>query len=81
MTDGPNLRPIVANRVLDAMADAGIIDRKDHIRRVIIDLEVGKAAQLYVERYGDERLCAIAMGLKGGYVISYVPHTPVEQET
>jgi hypothetical protein len=84
VTNGPNRRPVVASRVLQALADAGIVDEKDHIRRVIIDLEIGKAAQLYVERYGDDRLLAIAMGLRGGYVISYVPHEepkPVEQET
>lgn len=64
-------RPVRAVKVLEAMAQAGIIDVDDHIRRVIIDLDVSEVAKIYVERYGDDRLLGLALNLHGGYVISY----------
>jgi hypothetical protein len=63
--------PVHSRKVLQALVDAGVIREEDKIRRVIIDLDVGEIAKMYVERFGDERLLGIAVNLNGGYIVRY----------
>lgn len=48
-----------------ALIDAGVIRTEDRVRRVVIDVQVGEAVKLYVERYGDERLLDVVPALTG----------------
>lgn len=57
----PKLIP--ARDFLKALAAAGIIHDGDHVRRVIIDAEMGSVVVVHVERLGDERLLHIARNL------------------
>lgn len=47
---------IVGDKVLQALYDAGLLDDYKAVRRLVIDLEVGGAAMMYVEKYADESL-------------------------
>lgn len=59
---------IVGDRVLLALYDAGVIgDDYPFIRRIVIDLEVGSVAKLYVERFADDD--KLIAGLVGGIKI------------
>lgn len=58
-------RAVRANDFLNALAAAGILSEGELIRRVVIDAEIGKMVMLYVERFGDARLLAVASGLDG----------------
>jgi hypothetical protein len=63
---------ITADRFGQALADAGIIEDINQVRRIVIDAQSGHAVMLYVERYGDERLLKVAQTLDG-IEISTVP--------
>jgi len=54
-----------SSQLVQALYDAGVIaEPVDYIRRVVIDLEVGQPARVYVERYGDDD--ALLAGLTAG---------------
>jgi hypothetical protein len=66
MTEPEKLpKRILGRRFLDALGEAGIIKKGDYVRRVIIDANMTDALTMYVERYGDERMLAVALGLSG----------------
>lgn len=59
--------PIIhGRRFLEALENAGVIQRADRIRRVVIDADLNRAVMVYVERLGDERLIdvTIASGIE-----------------
>jgi hypothetical protein len=46
---------IVGDRLLEALYSAGVIgDDYTYIRRIVIDLEVGSAGRIYIERFADD---------------------------
>ena len=49
-------RPLSSLEFLEQLAAHEIIDEADSVRRVVIDAKAGSVVQIYVERYGDERL-------------------------
>jgi hypothetical protein len=51
--------------LLDALKEAGIIRDGDYVRRVVIDVCVGSAVVVHVERYGDDRLLRVIRGMTG----------------
>lgn len=55
----PKGQMIMGRAFLEALGSAGIIRVEDHIRRVVIDAPVDEALQVYVERYGDDRLLEV----------------------
>ncbi|SRR6266851_6294814 len=66
MTAGSPLpRRIHSSELFLALKKAGIIADADHCRRVVIDVQVGHAVMVYVERIGDERLLDVAVTLEG----------------
>jgi len=65
-------RRITANQFGQALADAGIIEDINLVRRIVIDAEAGNVVKIYVERHGDERLLKVAQTLDG-VEISGVP--------
>ena len=48
-----------SQEIYDALRLAGIIRPDDHVRRVIIDIDVSKAVTVYIERYADTRVLDI----------------------
>jgi hypothetical protein len=58
---------LVGEKFLKALHDAGVLDDDyTYVRRIVIDLEYGNVAKLYVEKYGDDRalLAALVGGIK-----------------
>ena len=51
--------------LFDALKEAGIIHDDDYVRRVVIDVCVGRAVVVHVERYGDDRLLRVIRGMTG----------------
>jgi hypothetical protein len=47
---------LVSDAVLQAFYDAGLLEDPSSTRRVIIDLEVGKPAKIYFEKFADDVL-------------------------
>ena len=47
----------------NALKEAGIIHDNDYVRRVVIDVCVGRAVVVHVERYGDDRLLRVISGM------------------
>lgn len=46
---------VVGDRLLEALYSAGVIgDDYKYIRRIVIDLEVGSAARIYIDRLADD---------------------------
>jgi hypothetical protein len=46
---------IVGDGLLEALYSAGILgDDYTYIRRIVIDLEVGNPARIYIDKYGDD---------------------------
>jgi hypothetical protein len=56
--------------IVQALVDAGVIDHDqiDYIRRVVIDLEAGAAAKVYVERFADDE--RLIVGLRAGLQVA-----------
>jgi hypothetical protein len=48
-----------SQEIYDALRLAGIIRENDHVRRVIIDINVTDAVLIYIERYADTRMLEI----------------------
>ena len=51
--------------LFNALKEAGIIHENDYVRRVVIDVCVGRAVMIHVERYGDERLIQVIKNMDG----------------
>lgn len=46
---------LVGDELLEALYSAGVIgDDYTYIRRIVIDLEVGNPARIYIDKYGDD---------------------------
>lgn len=56
---------ILGNSFLEALAEAGIIQAGEKVRRVVIDADVTAPVVIHVERYGDERLLNVVRKLEG----------------
>lgn len=54
-----------ANHMFAFLTEAGIIRKDDYVRRVVIDVQVGNAVVIHVERYGDDRLLEVIRKLDG----------------
>lgn len=65
MTELTAPHPIHARAFLQALHDAGILGRDERVRRVVIDAHIDRAVIMHVERFGDERLLAVAASLNG----------------
>lgn len=51
-----------SNEIFMALHNAGVFaDEPSEVRRVIIDLEVGSAARIYVEKFADSSLVDVIM--------------------
>lgn len=58
---------IVGDALLEALYSAGILpDDYTFIRRIVIDLEVGSAARIYIDRYADDEqlIPALTAGIR-----------------
>jgi hypothetical protein len=58
---------LVGNELLEALYSAGVIgDDYTYIRRIVIDLEVGNAARIYIDRYADDEqlVAALTAGIR-----------------
>lgn len=67
----------------DALRLAGIIHEGDHVRRVIIDINVSDAVIVYIERYGDSRLLDLVIPVLASAEIRWtdkIPETVAEAE-
>lgn len=52
--------------VYNALIEAGVLTPGDRVRRIVIDIQVGRPVALHIERIADKRtLEAIIPGLKG----------------
>ncbi len=60
---------VLANKVMDALAEAGVISVEDRIRRVVIDLKVNEVAVIHVERIGDEKLLNVVPSMVGVEIV------------
>jgi hypothetical protein len=56
---------IHGRQLLDALTGAGIIRKEDHVRRIVIDAQIGRGVIMYTERSGDERLLDVTRTLDG----------------
>lgn len=54
-----------SEELFDALKEAGIIHDGDYVRRVVIDVCVGRGVVVHVERYGDDRLLRVIRGMSG----------------
>jgi hypothetical protein len=50
---------VIADRVAQALADAGLVHDLSTVRRIVIDLQVGQAAMVYVQRLGQPELAEL----------------------
>lgn len=58
-------RLITGEQFAAYLEQAGIIRPEDRVRRVVIDAQVGAAVQLFIERFGDDRMIQLATSLQG----------------
>jgi hypothetical protein len=65
--DSSRPRVIFTRAFAQALVDAGVITQEecDRTRRLVIDAEAGKPVRLFLERFADERLLSVALGLNG----------------
>lgn len=49
----------------EALIEAGVVQRGDATRRIVIDAQVRENVVIYVERFGDERLLSVIPTLTG----------------
>ena len=64
-TDRPKRMHWRNQDLFNALKEAGIIHDDDYVRRVVIDVCVGRAVVVHVERYGDVRLLRVIRGMTG----------------
>ena len=68
LTSRPRLLHPRNAKIYEALKAAGIIRDNDHVRRVIIDINVDYAIVVYIERYGDERLLNLIRTMDGAEI-------------
>lgn len=62
--------PIVSTALIEWLIAAEIIGKDQHVRRVVIDIEVGEPVRIYIEEHGsDKMLTLIPPDLKGATVV------------
>jgi len=66
--DSPHRLHGRSQEIYDALRLAGIIREGDHVRRVIIDINVSDAVVVYIERYGDSRMLDLIPVLGGAEI-------------
>jgi hypothetical protein len=53
---------LVLDDMIDALWEAGVIDEdKANVRRVVIDLQVGEAGRIYIEKFADREKLQAAL--------------------
>jgi hypothetical protein len=62
-TDRPKRIHWSSEDLFSALKDAGIVQDSDYVRRVVIDVCVGRDVMVHVERYGDDRLLRVISGM------------------
>lgn len=69
VTDEPK-RPtrIKSERLFEALTEAGIFQKGELVRRIVLDLKYGQPVLMYVERFGDDRLLNVVLGLNGAEI-------------
>lgn len=66
MSDQPiRRRQLHADKLYEALIDAGIVRRGERIRRVVIDARAGYPVIMHVERITDDRLLDVVATLDG----------------
>lgn len=73
-----------SQEIYDALRQAGIIHDGDHVRRVIIDINVSDAVIVYIERFGDSRLLDLVIPVLASAEIRWadkIPETVAEAES
>ena len=48
--------PVTSDKVFKLLEEAGLFSPEDRTTRVVIDLQVGHVAKMYVERFVDKRI-------------------------
>jgi len=71
--------------VVQALYEANVIDASpENVRRVVIDLEAGAAARLYIETFAQAPILATILDgklrVEDRPVVSSIEHRPVENE-
>jgi len=60
---------VTSSAIFDALHDAGVIDQEPRtVRRVVIDLQVGSVAKVYVEQFADDEKLAAAIADVGIHI-------------
>lgn len=54
---------VIGDAVIDALIAAGVVRVEDHVRRVVIDVQVNQPARIYIDRYGGPKLADIMAAL------------------
>lgn len=57
--------------VMELLVANGWTGEGSHVRRVLLDMEVGKPAVLYVEMYGDAAMFAVKPALVGCELVTH----------
>ena len=78
----PKPSRIHAKKMLEALTRAGILRDGEYVRRVVIDIEVGSAVVVHVERFGDERLLELTKDFEGVHIdrVESVPWLPHQRD-
>lgn len=71
-TERPKI--VASDRVFKALQDAGIFHVDERVTRVVIDLKIGEAPLLYVERFGDARLVDVLPTVLKGAEVRETPN-------
>jgi len=59
---------ITSDEFLQALVNADVVRKGEHIRRVVIDAQYGEAIVIYVERFGDARILDVATTLDAAQI-------------
>lgn len=70
------MRWLDSKRMFAALRDAGLLPEHDSVQRVVIDIRVGDAVVVHVQRVADERLLSVVPTLDGMEISRERRHSP-----
>lgn len=74
----PKTARISSDRFFEKLVEAGVFTKGEHIRRIVIDAQVGHALVIHVERYGDWRVLDVVASECGTTITEALAAHPIE---
>ena len=73
-------KPIMGSDLHQWLIDSEIISKDQHVRRVVIDINVEDVVRIYIEEFGSDKMLTLAPPKLEGATVVILPTDKTEQD-